>query len=510
MIYCNTCNSIFNIKLLSSNNLKYEDCYRDIYNCDKLKDKNDSKNILNWLLYKYFCANIIAIILIISIICSINDYEKSVLLLRDTYGRNLSEGTFSSSEESAYVKRASFCCFYLYYLMFSRRSPETNSVNSIYEGNNEEVVILDELRHVSDISRKKEIEKIFKKSYEMNECNVFTMCDEFFRDLCDDEMCKNYCLYPYDNKNTDKYMNREDLEIRKELDAFIKHGCSDTKLMYTIWCRVMKNEEDKYYLVKEELQNFYENLPKSKFVPLDISNRLFYSCNDIIFINGINNEPYIVDIFEIWFKNNETNIREYKILLDATKLSWRKLKEDVLNSCKEIMMNGVNNFMNTYVKLNETLRSEECIDCENNDVKVENSEEEEKKEDDKVVKMDNENVTETGNEKEVEEHNNKIKNERRRRIGKKYKDKVKNVDNKKLSSQKKEERLTVNEDTKKQKQNDLNSTKFSDYCKKMNMDDSINILCYYNPSINNYKKCLIEAPYIDEYKIDDVYEEKYK
>ncbi|CDO63495.1 Plasmodium exported protein (PHISTb), unknown function, partial [Plasmodium reichenowi] len=298
-------------------------------------------------------------------------------------------------------------------------------INSKCKDNNKDIVSLDELRHVSDISDKKEIEKIFEKSYEMNECNIFTMNEEFFGDLCDDEMCKKYCLYPYDNINSDKYMNQEDREIRKELDALIKYGYSDKMLMYKIWCRVMKNEEEKYYLVKEELHNFYENLPKSKFVPLDISNRLWCSCNDIIFMNGINNEPYIDGIFEIWFNNTETNIREYKIFLDATKLSWRKLKEDILNSCKEIMMDGVDNFMNTYVKLNENLKSEEYIDGENNDIKVENieqeEEEEKKKEDEKGAKMGNE--MKSYYEKEVQEDNNKIKNKCRGKTGKKYKGK---------------------------------------------------------------------------------------
>ncbi|SOV74849.1 Plasmodium exported protein (PHISTb), unknown function [Plasmodium sp. gorilla clade G3] len=442
MIYCNTSNSRINIKLLSNNNLKYENYYRDIYNFDKVKYKNALKNILYGLLRKNFFANIFSIILIILIICIIDEYEKAEILLRDTYARNLSECKFSSSEERLYVKRETYGCFYLFYLMISRMLPEIKSLNSICIGNKKDIVLLDELRNVSDISGKKEIEKIFEKSYEMNECNIFTMNDEFFRDLCDDEMCKKYCLYPYDNINRDKYMNREDQEIRKELEAFIKSGCSDKKLMYTIWCRVMKNEENKYYLVKEELYNFYENLPKSKFVPLDISNRLWCSCNDIIFINGINNEPYIDGIFDIWFKNTETNIREYKIFLDATKLSWRKLKEDVLNSCKEIMMDGVNNFMNTYVKLNKTLKSKEYINVENNDVKLGNTKDEEKKEDDKEVKMDYEDGMKTNYEKEVEEHNNKIKNERRGKIGKKYKDKVKNVDKdeKKLLSPKKKKK----------------------------------------------------------------------
>ncbi|EUR74757.1 hypothetical protein PFBG_01589 [Plasmodium falciparum 7G8] len=373
----------------------------------------------NWLLCKYFCVNIIVIILIILIICSTDEYEKSEVLLRDTGARNLSERKISSSEESLYVKRAPFACFYLFYLMISRRLPKIKRINSICKDNNEDIVFLDELRHVSDISDKKEIEKIFEKSYEMNECNIFTMNEEFFGELCDDEICKKYCLYPYDNINSDKYMNQEDGEIRKELDALIKYGCSDKMLMYTIWCRVMKNEEDKYYLLKEELHNFYENLRQSKFVPLDISNRLWCSCNDIIFINGINNVPYIDGIFEIWFNNTETNIREYKIFLDATKLSWRKLKEDVLNSCKEIMMDGVDKYMNTYVKLNGTLKSEEYIDDENNDIKVENIEEEEekeKKEDEKGVKIKNE--MKSDYEKEVQEDNNKIK----------YKGKVKNVD----------------------------------------------------------------------------------
>ncbi|SOV76006.1 Plasmodium exported protein (PHISTb), unknown function [Plasmodium reichenowi] len=460
------------------------------------------RTYFNWLLCKYFCVNIIVIIFIILIICSTDEYEKSEVLLRDTYARNLSECKFSSSEESLYVKRSPFGCFYLFYLMISRRLPKIKRINSKCKDNNKDIVSLDELRHVSDISDKKEIEKIFEKSYEMNECNIFTMNEEFFGDLCDDDMCKKYCLYPYDNINSDKYMNQEDREIRKELDALIKYGYSDKMLMYKIWCRVMKNEEEKYYLVKEELHNFYENLPKSKFVPLDISNRLWCSCNDIIFMNGINNEPYIDGIFEIWFNNTETNIREYKIFLDATKLSWRKLKEDILNSCKEIMMDGVDKFMNTYVKLNENLKSEEYIDGENNDIKVENieQEEEKKKEDEKGAKMGNE--MKSDYEKEVQEDNNKIKNKCRGKTGKKYKGKVKNVDkdNQKLLSQKKKEGLTINERTnkKKKKKNDLNSTNFSDNCSKINMDDYTNILCYYNPSIINYKKCLIEAPYIDE------------
>ncbi|SOV77650.1 Plasmodium exported protein (PHISTb), unknown function [Plasmodium reichenowi] len=462
------------------------------------------RTYFNWLVCKYFCVNIIVIIFIILIICSTDEYEKSEVLLRDIYARNLSECKFSSSEESLYVKRSPFGCFYLFYLMISRRLPKIKRINSKCKDNNKDIVSLDELRHVSDISDKKEIEKIFEKSYEMNECNIFTMNEEFFGDLCDDEMCKKYCLYPYDNINSDKYMNQEDREIRKELDALIKYGYSDKMLMYKIWCRVMKNEEEKYYLVKEELHNFYENLPKSKFVPLDISNRLWCSCNDIIFMNGINNEPYIDGIFEIWFNNTETNIREYKIFLDATKLSWRKLKEDILNSCKEIMMDGVDNFMNTYVKLNENLKSEEYIDGENNDIKVENieqeEEEEKKKEDEKGAKMGNE--MKSDYEKEVQEDNNKIKNKCRGKTGKKYKGKVKNVDkdNQKLLSQKKKEGLTINERTnkKKKKKNDLNSTNFSDNYSKINMDDYTNILCYYNPSIINYKKCLIEAPYIDE------------
>ncbi|SPJ09190.1 Plasmodium exported protein (PHISTb), unknown function, partial [Plasmodium sp. DRC-Itaito] len=214
MIYCNRCNSMLNVNLLSNNNLKYEYCYRDIYNCYKLKYKNDSKNIFNWLFCKYLCVNMIAILLIIIIICSIDEYEKSKVVLRDTYARNLSECKFLSSEESLYVKRETYGCFYLFYLMISRRLSKIKSLNSICKGNNKDMVILDELRHVSDISDKKEIEKIFEKSYEMNEHNIFTMSEEFFRDLCDDEMCKKYCLYPYDNINTDKYMNKEDRKIR--------------------------------------------------------------------------------------------------------------------------------------------------------------------------------------------------------------------------------------------------------------------------------------------------------
>ncbi|CDO62666.1 Plasmodium exported protein (PHISTb), unknown function, partial [Plasmodium reichenowi] len=129
------------------------------------------RTYFNWLLCKCFCVNIIVIIFIILIICSTDEYEKSEVVLRDTYARNLSECKFSSSEESLYVKRSPFGCFYLFYLMISRRLPKIKRINSKCKDNNKDIVSLDELRHVSDISDKKEIEKIFEKSYEMNECN---------------------------------------------------------------------------------------------------------------------------------------------------------------------------------------------------------------------------------------------------------------------------------------------------------------------------------------------------
>nr|SPJ13217.1 Plasmodium exported protein (PHISTb), unknown function [Plasmodium sp. DRC-Itaito] len=141
----------------------------------------------------------------------------------------------------------------------------------------------------------------------------------------------------FSDKNGFMVFNEKDNQLYKKIELLKSDNDNVKENMKNIWIEVIRNERRKYENLRVALYKFYNDLKSVHKVPKSFAEEKWQECNEIILIGGQNMETYMDNIFYDWIDNNNLNINEFKMIVDANRFAWKKLNESVKNSCEGIL-----------------------------------------------------------------------------------------------------------------------------------------------------------------------------
>ncbi|SOV20998.1 Plasmodium exported protein (PHISTb), unknown function [Plasmodium sp. DRC-Itaito] len=144
----------------------------------------------------------------------------------------------------------------------------------------------------------------------------------------------------FSDKSGSMFFNERDRQIDKNIELLKSDDNNNNNIkerMKNIWLDVIRNERMKYDNLRISIYKFYNDLKRVNKVPKSFCEEKWQECNEIISIGGQNMETYIDNIFYDWIDNNNLNINEFKMIVDANRFAWKKLNENVKKSCEGIL-----------------------------------------------------------------------------------------------------------------------------------------------------------------------------
>ncbi|KYN93136.1 exported protein (PHISTb) [Plasmodium gaboni] len=154
--------------------------------------------------------------------------------------------------------------------------------------------------------------------------NIFNENKTLFKDLLNKDICTTYEINFDKNSECTLLTNKNDLQINKDI-LLLGNESEETNKLIDIWKRVVKNEENKFNLLKRNLYNQYlKHRNKSRF-PNDKLNNILNECNMVVKKYNNNDDKTIKEIFNKWSTVTPHNIFEFRIFVMAYRLSWRTL-----------------------------------------------------------------------------------------------------------------------------------------------------------------------------------------
>ncbi|ETW44917.1 hypothetical protein PFNF135_00692 [Plasmodium falciparum NF135/5.C10] len=143
----------------------------------------------------------------------------------------------------------------------------------------------------------------------------------------------------FSDKSGSMVLNEKDIQLEKKIELLKGDNNNIKESMKSIWVDVLRNERRKYENLRVSIYKFYNDLKSVHKVPKSFAEEKWQECNEIILIGGQNMETYMDNIFYDWIDNNNNNlnINEFRMIIDANKFAWKKLNENVKKSCEGIL-----------------------------------------------------------------------------------------------------------------------------------------------------------------------------
>lgn len=192
---------------------------------------------------------------------------------------------------------------------------------------------------IDDLSEEENYNQLFNllyRAFQNKFYNIFKLHEMLYRDLSNVSIWDEYELDLYNVKENGLYTDDKDLELNENILS-LNSKKNDVNTLRDMWNQINRNEEKKISVTIYRLNSLYTNLKNKYDVPV------FHSTNELnnaygkflIHMNYI--KSYFNGIFNEWIKTSEGNIKEYRILIIACRLIWRKLKKNTLQSLEHII-----------------------------------------------------------------------------------------------------------------------------------------------------------------------------
>ncbi|SOV76030.1 Plasmodium exported protein (PHISTb), unknown, putative [Plasmodium sp. gorilla clade G3] len=165
---------------------------------------------------------------------------------------------------------------------------------------------------------------ILSQSLNGDVSNIFSENKSLFKDLLNKDICTTYEVNFDINSKCTLLTNKNDLEINKDI-SLLGNESEETKKLLDLWKRVVKNEENKFNLLKRDLYRHYLKLRNKSRLPHDKLNNILNECNMVVNKYNNNYDKTINEIFKRWSTVTPHNIFEFKIFIMVCRLTWRTL-----------------------------------------------------------------------------------------------------------------------------------------------------------------------------------------
>ncbi|KYN98671.1 exported protein (PHISTb) [Plasmodium gaboni] len=207
-----------------------------------------------------------------------------------------------------------------------------NMLKDIMEYDNSE-------KKMDDLSKDENNNELFdllNSTFQDNVYNIFKLHEILCCDLTNVSIWKEYELDLYDVKENGLYTNDKDIELNENILS-LNSKKNDVSTLRDIWNQINRNEEKKISVLIHHLNLLYTNL-KNKY---DVS--VYHSSNELnntyekFMIHKSYIKSYVKGIFNEWIKNSNVDIEEYRILIIACRLIWRKLKKNTIALLEQII-----------------------------------------------------------------------------------------------------------------------------------------------------------------------------
>ncbi|SCQ12693.1 Plasmodium exported protein (PHISTb), unknown, putative [Plasmodium sp.] len=166
--------------------------------------------------------------------------------------------------------------------------------------------------------------------------NVFSENKSLFKDLLNKDICTTYEVNFDENSKCTLLTNKYDLEINKDI-SLLGNASEETNKLLDLWKRVVKNEENKFNLLKRNLYHHYLKLRNKSRLPHDKLNNILNECNMVVNKYNNNYDKIINEIFKGWSTVTPHNIFEFKIFIMACRLTWRTLITNLQTEYTELL-----------------------------------------------------------------------------------------------------------------------------------------------------------------------------
>ncbi|KYO02931.1 exported protein (PHISTb) [Plasmodium gaboni] len=166
--------------------------------------------------------------------------------------------------------------------------------------------------------------------------NIFNENKSLFKDLLNKDICATYEINFDENNKCTLLTNKNDLQINKDI-LLLGDESEETNKLIDIWKRVVKNEENKFNLLKRNLYNQYLKHRNKSRLPHGKLNDILNECNMVVKKYNNNDDKTINEIFNKWSTVIPHNIFEFRIFVMAYRLTWRTLIKNVNTEYTELL-----------------------------------------------------------------------------------------------------------------------------------------------------------------------------
>ncbi|KYN96361.1 exported protein (PHISTb) [Plasmodium reichenowi] len=232
---------------------------------------------------------------------------------------------------------------------------ETEDVDSLnecllfYPNNGDSMNLENVLKHImeydnsentiDDLSEEENYNQLYNllyRTFQKNFYNIYKLHEMLYRDLTSVSIWDEYELDLYNVNENGLYTDDKDLELNENILS-LNSKKNEVSTLRDMWNKINRNEEKKISLTICRLNSLYMKLKNKYGVPV------FHSTNELnnaygkflVHMNYM--KSYFNGIFNEWIKTSEGNIKEYRILIIACRLIWRKLKKNTLESLEHII-----------------------------------------------------------------------------------------------------------------------------------------------------------------------------
>ncbi|SOV11128.1 Plasmodium exported protein (PHISTb), unknown function [Plasmodium sp. gorilla clade G2] len=189
-------------------------------------------------------------------------------------------------------------------------------------------------KHAQDRSEKfsKELSTLFRK-LKSKDPNMFNKNKIVFNDLSKKRIWDKYELH-LPGLAHGKYSNERDVELNHKL-MDLEDGFTDTQYIRKLYSLINENEKDKFEDVKKKIFYYCGKENKSLHRTRKESDQAWKYCEKLIKLYYNNFDKHFEKVFLIWLALSEGfNVFEYKMLITANRLLWRKLSDKIQDECK--------------------------------------------------------------------------------------------------------------------------------------------------------------------------------
>ncbi|KYO02009.1 exported protein (PHISTb), partial [Plasmodium reichenowi] len=189
-------------------------------------------------------------------------------------------------------------------------------------------------KHASDKSTQfsKEISKLTRK-LRTKDPNMFNKNKIVFQDLSKKHTWDKYELH-LPGLAPGKYNNERDVELNKKL-IDLEDGFTDTQYIRKLYSLINENEKEKFDDIKRELLCYCASKNKSLHRTTKESEQAWKYTEKLIKLYYNDFDKHFEKVFLIWLALSEGfDVFEYKMLIAANRLLWRKLSDKVKEESK--------------------------------------------------------------------------------------------------------------------------------------------------------------------------------